>query len=59
MDAATALELAHKYTACPDCGNTYVGDGEGTIKIDENLFQRSCKCGWKVTIKDGVEVEGE
>jgi hypothetical protein len=37
MDAATALKLAHKYTACPDCGITYVGDGEGTIRIDENL----------------------
>ncbi|OIJ17079.1 hypothetical protein BKP37_00630 [Anaerobacillus alkalilacustris] len=48
MNLDTSLELMKKYTNCPDCGSSAVGNGEGTLIIEDNVFERSCKCGWKV-----------
>jgi transcription elongation factor Elf1 len=54
MKAITAVELLDKYNTCPDCGNDKVGAGEGDVKIHDNVFTRSCKCGWmvKVTVEE-------
>ncbi|AHV96145.1 DUF3797 domain-containing protein [Paenibacillus sabinae] len=55
MDIIRAVELSKQYAACPECGNIYVNNGEGTIRIDKDSFYRSCKCGWSVTINDEKE----
>ncbi|OME29363.1 DUF3797 domain-containing protein [Paenibacillus sp. FSL E2-0274] len=51
MKIMRALELAKEYNTCPECGNQYVGNGEGTVSIESNTFRRTCKCGWKVEIE--------
>ncbi len=35
--------LRHK--KCHSCGNTRLGNGEGSFKITEEGFTRNCKCG--------------
>lgn len=55
MNAYTSLKLMKKYSDCPKCGNGLVGNGEGKMIIDDDTFFRSCKCGWKVEIKEGQE----
>lgn len=52
------IELNEKYIECPECGNTYIGNGEGGLVIDDFTFDRWCKCGWKVHI-DVREEENE
>lgn len=51
MNAFKAVSLMRKYSKCPQCGNEYVGDGEGTLEIENEVFTRSCKCGWKIEVK--------
>lgn len=50
MDIRESTELMAKYGDCPECGNIYVGNGQGTLNIEDDIFTRSCKCGWKVTV---------
>lgn len=52
MDIVKTLELIEKYGSCQKCGNDTLGDGEGTISIEEDIFRRACKCGWSVKIKE-------
>ncbi|OMD29127.1 DUF3797 domain-containing protein [Paenibacillus odorifer] len=52
MNFTEAIRLSKKYAECPKCGNGNIGVGEGTIDIDENSFERTCKCGWNITVKD-------
>ncbi|WP_339243725.1 DUF3797 domain-containing protein [Paenibacillus sp. FSL R10-2796] len=51
MNFTEAIRLSKKNAECPKCGNGNIGAGEGTINIDENSFERTCKCGWSKTIK--------
>lgn len=59
MNITKQLELMNKYEVCPCCGNDKIGNGEGTLNLDENSFERTCKCGWKIkyTEKDNKIVE--
>jgi hypothetical protein len=52
MGTLRALELLKKYADCPDCGSDKVGNGAGTLEIEDNTFTRTCKCGFEITIKD-------
>ncbi|MGQ7113885.1 DUF3797 domain-containing protein, partial [Escherichia sp. TWPC-MK] len=37
MDAWKTLELMSEYGKCKQCGNEIIGDGEGTLEVeDEN-----------------------
>ncbi|MGJ9460099.1 DUF3797 domain-containing protein [Oceanobacillus sp. CF4.6] len=40
------------YAACPACGNDKVGNGEGSVSVDEDTFARTCKCGFKIELKE-------
>lgn len=51
MNALKAVELLRKYNTCPDCESEKVGNGEGSVEIEEDVFKRKCKCGWMVKIK--------
>lgn len=47
--------LLEKYEICPDCGNRCIGNGQGGIEIDDDYFKRTCKCGFEVTVRGGIE----
>ncbi|NFO86475.1 DUF3797 domain-containing protein [Clostridium botulinum] len=47
-----SLELINKYTKCPECENEMVGNGEGKLIVEDDIFIRECKCGWSVKIDD-------
>lgn len=52
MHINDSMELIKKYNACPECGNDRIG-GEpswGALIIEDEMFTRSCKCGWSVTV---------
>lgn len=53
MNVADSLKLLRKYETCPECGNGLLGNGEGTLEIDDDTFKRSCKCGWHVEVNVG------
>ena len=40
------VAIAKKNIDCPDCGNEYIGDGEGTLEVSDTTYKRTCKCGW-------------
>ncbi|MGY0692940.1 DUF3797 domain-containing protein [Virgibacillus sp. FSP13] len=48
MIISDSLALIKKYGKCPKCGNDKIGNGEGTMVIEDNVFERTCKCGWSV-----------
>lgn len=52
MKLIRSVELMGKYAKCPNCGSDLLGNGEGTLEIDEGMFKRTCKCGWKVEVKE-------
>jgi len=52
MNFNRTLELMNKYTKCLECGNEMVGNGEGKLIIDDNVFMRECKCGCTIKIYD-------
>jgi len=55
MNALKTIELLGKYSVCPNCGNQNVGNGEGTLDIGDDIFKRTCKCGWSIEIKEDEE----
>lgn len=48
MNITDSMELMKKYAVCPMCGNGKIGNGEGVLFIEDDVFRRACKCGWKV-----------
>ncbi|GGB63664.1 hypothetical protein GCM10011409_45900 [Lentibacillus populi] len=52
MNALKAAVLLTKYAECPKCGNSKVGNGEGTCEVEEGYFYRTCKCGYEVKINE-------
>ena len=50
MNPLKAVQLMKEYSKCLDCGNEDIGDGEGVLSIEDNIFIRSCKCGWEIKI---------
>jgi hypothetical protein len=52
MNMRDSSELMKKYGICPECGNENVGGtpSQGSLIIEDEVFTRSCKCGWKVVI---------
>ncbi|WP_099335826.1 DUF3797 domain-containing protein [Clostridium cadaveris] len=55
MDIYTVCKLLGTYGACPKCGNKYLGDGEGTLEVNETSFKRTCKCGFEINIDNESE----
>ncbi|MGQ0454243.1 DUF3797 domain-containing protein, partial [Bacillus sp. SS-TM] len=38
MDAWKTLELMSEYGKCKQCGNEIIGDGEGTLEVEDGCF---------------------
>jgi len=57
MNVEKVMPLLNKYEKCPQCGNTLIGKHQGSIRIEDKTFTRTCKCGFKITVdKNGIEV---
>lgn len=52
MEVMKVVKLIDKYGTCPECGNKYIGNGSGELEVDEQVFRRSCKCGWEVKVEE-------
>jgi hypothetical protein len=50
MKMNTSIQLMQKYAACPVCENSLLGEGNGTLAVDNNRFVRSCRCGWRIEL---------
>lgn len=48
MNFSDSLKYTDEYSKCPECGSDSVGNGEGTLEITDNIFKRTCKCGWSI-----------
>ena len=56
MQLYKLLPLLKKYEKCPACGNDMLGENEGSLIVDENIFIRECKCGIKIKVNENDEV---
>lgn len=47
-----SMELIKRYATCPECGNDRLGGepSQGTLSVEDDVFIRSCRCGWSVTV---------
>ena len=45
-----------KYANCPNCGNEYIGNGQGGLQLEEDFLRRWCKCGYDITVSEDGEV---
>lgn len=60
MKLTKSIVLMQKYSSCPECGNGYLANGQGEMNIEDNYFERKCKCGWRIkTDEDGNVLEHE
>lgn len=52
MNIRESSELMKKYGRCPECGSDEIGGvpSQGALIIEDEVFTRSCKCGWKVVV---------
>ncbi|WP_249365242.1 DUF3797 domain-containing protein [Bacillus cereus] len=50
------LRISPLINDCPNCGNQFVGKGQGTLEVDDNIIKRTCKCGFKFkySVNNGV-----
>lgn len=56
MNAYESMELIKKYGSCDECGSESLGNGSGTLNIDNDVFTRTCRCGWSVTVDKRIKV---
>lgn len=47
-----STELMKRYGAYLECGNDKIGGkpSQGALIIEDEVFTRSCKCGWSITV---------
>jgi hypothetical protein len=56
MNVYEANKLIKKYANCPKCGNDKLGDGEGSVEIQDEVFTRTCKYGFSVTVDKTIKI---
>lgn len=56
MKCKDVKRLFDQYTICPNCGNTKIEVKDNImisgVSINKDSFERVCKCGFKITIKE-------
>lgn len=60
MNINESQELIKKYADCPECGNDKVGGvpSQGALIMEDEVFTRSCKCGWSVVVDRRIKHRG-
>ena len=56
MNWKKSRKLMEKYANCPNCGNEYIGNGQGGLQLAEDFLRRWCKCGSDIPLSDDGEV---
>ena len=56
MEAGLLMKIMNKYINCPVCGYDKLGEGNGALIVDDNRFERSCRCGFRIVINEKEEV---
>ena len=60
MNALKSVELLRKYSECQKCGSELIGNGEGTVEVNDDILKRTCKCGWSIEVdEDDNPVDSE
>lgn len=59
MNGNAYLLIAPLINDCPNCKNKFVGKDQGALIIEENIIERTCKCGfkWKHDVNEGVNIK--
>ncbi|AEF56922.1 DUF3797 domain-containing protein [Clostridioides difficile] len=52
MKMKNVLKLSAMYCFCPKCGSDELGEGEGSLIVDEYTFHRKCKCGFDIIVDE-------
>lgn len=57
MNVMAYLKVSPHINDCPNCGNQFVGNGQGTLVVDDNIVKRTCKCGFdfEYDVNNGTE----
>ncbi|MCY7500218.1 DUF3797 domain-containing protein [Bacillus pumilus] len=50
MNALDFLKVSKLINDCPNCSNHLIGNGEGTLEVEEDSFKRTCKCGFSIEL---------
>lgn len=40
------MQVSKLTNDCPSCGSDKLGNGQGALIVDENIYKRTCKCGF-------------
>ena len=56
MDIKTVTRIMDKYIECPICSNDKLGKNNGGLIIEENTFERNCRCGFRIIIDSDENV---
>lgn len=56
MNVVNYLRIAPFINDCPSCSNQMLGNGEGTLNVNNNIIKRTCKCGFnfEYDVKNGT-----
>ncbi|MDN9637770.1 DUF3797 domain-containing protein [Clostridioides difficile] len=52
MIMKNVLKLLSMYCFCPERGSDELGEGEGSLIVDEYTFHRKCKCGFDIIVDE-------
>ncbi|MEN7644247.1 DUF3797 domain-containing protein [Clostridioides difficile] len=52
MKMRNVFKLSSMYCICPKCGSDKLGEGEGSLIVDEYTFRRKCKCGFDMIVDE-------
>ncbi|CEK40372.1 DUF3797 domain-containing protein [Clostridium phage phiCD146] len=52
MKMINVFKLLSMYCFCPECGSDELGEGEGSLIVDEYTFHRKCKCGFDMIVDE-------
>lgn len=56
MNVIDFLRVSTFISDCPNCKNGMVGNGQGTINVNNNVVKRTCMCGFnfKYNVTNGT-----
>ncbi|MER3123048.1 DUF3797 domain-containing protein [Bacillus altitudinis] len=49
-NALDLLKVSKLINGCPNCSNDLIGNGQGTLEVEETSFKRTCKCGFSIEL---------
>lgn len=47
MNVVDYLNVSKHINSCPNCGSDLLGEGYGTLRVEDSTIERTCECGFK------------